>query len=46
MVWISGTFSNQKIEISNLDGTQRETVVSSGSLTSPKSLEFDSHTNR
>ena len=43
-MWISGTTYSKRIEISDLIGDERLTVVEG--LTDPKSLEFDSHTNR
>ena len=43
-MWISGTTYSKRIEISDLNGDERLTIVEG--LTDPKSLEFDSNTNR
>ena len=44
MMWISGTTYSKRIEISDLNGDERLTIVEG--LTDPKSLEFNSQSNR
>ena len=43
-MWISGTTYSKRIEISDLNGDERLTIVEG--LPDPKSLEFDLQSNR
>ena len=46
IVWISGIGFNTSIEISNMDGTDRQTLLAGSQHEDPRSLDYDPRSNR